>query len=182
MPRTLTWFGGVALLGAVLGGALTFGWRHSFTEDEALEPGQFYSINPDLVTGVVFSGSDYKLYAYRWSPDDAFHIVVIRPGHDKIEECEAGEAFARWFGMATGPEHGQRLQRPLDPDSGDWAVLELVTDDVLEGAETRLRLPSTPGDQIVAEWYGVPGQYPLDWDPEAFGVVTSGCAGLEAEQ
>lgn len=182
MARSVRWIGWALLAILILGYASTWiDWSHLFAEEEPLEPGPFYSMNPALVTGVVFSAADYKLYAYRWGPDDKFNIVVIRPGHDEIEECEAGEAFLRWFAMTTEIWHGQRLQRPLESGSGDWAVFELVTDTVLEGEETRLRLPSTPGDRIVAEWYGVPGQYPLDWDPDAFGIVKSGCARLGAK-
>lgn len=68
----------------------------------------------------------------------------------------------------------------VDPASGDWAVLELIDATVLEGAETRLRLPSAPGDPIIFQ-FG-PDQYPVEWDGAAFAMVRSGCAGLGAEQ
>jgi len=179
MLKALKWFGWAALLLLALGGALAIDWSSYFADDEPLEPGQFYGINPDLVTGVVFSASDLKLFAYRWKLEGNFRIVVVRPGRSEVEQCEAGEGFVRWFTMATKLPIGPKLDRPLDSGSGDWAVLELVTDTVLEGVETRLRLPSAPGEPIIFQ-FGL-DQYPVDWNPEAFGIVKSGCAGLGAK-
>ncbi|MCI0429891.1 MAG: hypothetical protein L0210_05040, partial [Rhodospirillales bacterium] len=161
MPRTLKWLGGAALLGVVLAGALTFGWRHSFTEDEPLEPGLFYEINPDIVTEVVFSAADYKLYAYRWSVDDNFHIAVLRPGRERIEECDAGEGFMRWFTLTTKLPIGGRLDRTVDILSGNWVILEHRDASVLEGNEVRLRLPLTSEEPILFQFGS--DQYPVDW-------------------
>lgn len=178
MQKALKWFGWAALPLIALGGASAIDWSYYFAEDEPLEPGQFYRINPDLVTGVVFSAADYKLYAYRWTAEDNFRIAVLRPGREGVEECDAGEAFARWFEMTTEMPIGRKLDRIVDPVTGSWVVLELSDATVLEGAESRLRLPATPGEPII--WQFGQDQYPLGWSPEEFGIVKSGCAGLGA--
>ena len=58
-----------------------------------LHPGFYYEIDPDIVREVVFSSADLKLFAYRWAPDDNFHILVLRPGETDIERCDAGETL-----------------------------------------------------------------------------------------
>src|SRR5689334_4180810 len=48
------------------------------------------SLDPKLVLQVVVSGSDRKLFAYRQSPDDAFHIVFATRKTRDAEHCFSG--------------------------------------------------------------------------------------------
>ena len=141
-----------------------------------LDPGFFYEIDPDIVREIVFSSADLKLFAYRWGPDENFHIVVLRPDKAEIEQCDAGETFRSWFDMIAEMPIGQKLDKPVDPQSGNWAILELIDISVLEGAESRLRLPATPRDRII--WQFGPDQYPVGWDSAAFAMLNSGCYSL----
>jgi hypothetical protein len=141
-----------------------------------LDPGFYYEIDPDIVREVVFSSADLKLFAYRWAPDDNFHLVVLRPGEADIERCDAGETFRKWFDMITRMPIGRKLEQPVDPKAGNWAILELIDASVLEGAESRLRLPATAGEPMI--WQFGPDQYPVEWDTAAFAGLQSGCAGL----
>ena len=71
---------------------------------------------------------------------------------------------------------GRKLEQPVDPKAGNWAILELIDASVLEGAESRLRLPATAGEPMI--WQFGPDQYPVEWDTAAFAGLQSGCAGL----
>jgi hypothetical protein len=141
-----------------------------------LDPGFYYEIDPDIIREVVFSSADLKLFAYRWAPDDNFRIVVLRPGEADIERCDAGETFRKWFDMITRMPIGRKLEQPVDPKAGNWAILELIEATVLEGAESRLRLPATAGEPMI--WQFGPDQYPVEWDTAAFAGLQSGCAEL----
>lgn len=151
-------------------------------EPELLEPGQSYAVAEFIVSEVLFSAADIKFYAYRWSPEQPFRMVVLRPGKEGIEECLAGEAFDRWFFQATEMYHGAALEDPVANKPSDWAVFELVKYETpVEENDMRMLLPARPGEPILVEWAHIPGQYPSEWDPELFALVKQGCAGLGAK-
>jgi hypothetical protein len=143
-----------------------------------IEAGVFYNMSRRPVAGVLVSTSDYKLLAYRWHTDQPFRIMVVRPGQNTVEECKAGPAFTEWFGMVTKLVNGSQLQRPVIGDPTGWTTLEFITNNEFEGEETRLFVPLLPNQPIIAEFYGLPGQYPVDWDPAAFAAIQGGCAAL----
>ena len=132
------------------------------------------------VTGVLVSTSDYKLYAYRWDTDQPFRVMVVRPRQNTVEGCEAGPAFTEWLGMVTTLVNGRVLETPVRGDPTSWMMLELITNDVFEGEETRLFLPREPTEAIVAEFYGLPGQYPVEWSTSAFSAIKDGCSSMGA--
>jgi hypothetical protein len=78
--------------------------------------------------------------------------------------------------MITRMPIGRKLEQPVDPKAGNWAILELIDASVLEGAESRLRLPATAGEPMI--WQFGPDQYPVEWDTAAFAGLQSGCAEL----
>lgn len=143
---------------------------------QPLDPGSYYEIDPDIVREILFSAADFKLFAYRWTSDENFHIVVLRPSKYEIEQCDAGERFRNWFDMITRMPIGRKLAKPVDLQFGNWATLELIDATVLEGTESRLRLPDTPSESIV--WQFGSDQYPVEWDSAAFARLRSGCTGL----
>ena len=148
-------------------------------EERPLEPGLSYAIGDKHVTEIIFSAADLKLYAFRWGPEHPFRIVVMRPRQKGIEECIGGEAFEQWFQMTTEMYIGAPLDDPIAAAPSEWAVLALISyKSVLEWNDTRLLLPSRPGQPIIAEWDGTPGQYPAEWDPTDFAIVKAGCARL----
>jgi hypothetical protein len=146
-----------------------------------MEPGQSFATADYIVSEVLFSAADLKFYAYRFGPEQRFRIVVLRPGQDGVEECLAGEAFDRWFFQATEMYHGAALEDPVANKPSDWAVFELIRYETpVEENDMRMLLPTRPGEPIIVEWAHIPGQYPSEWDPELFGLVKQGCAGLGA--
>jgi hypothetical protein len=150
-------------------------------EPELMEPGQSFATADYIVSEVLFSAADLKFYAYRFGPEQRFRIVVLRPGQDGVEECLAGEAFDRWFFQATEMYHGAALEDPVANKPSDWAVFELIRYETpVEENDMRMLLPTRPGEPIIVEWAHIPGQYPSEWDPELFGLVKQGCAGLGA--
>jgi hypothetical protein len=150
-------------------------------EPELLEPGESYAVADFIVSEVLFSASDVKFFAYRWGSEETFRIVVLRPGHDGVEECVGGEAFDRWFFQATEMYHGAALEDPVANKPSDWAVFELIKYETpVEENDMRMLLPTRPGEPILVEWAHIPGQYPSEWDPELFALVKQGCAGLGA--
>ncbi len=145
------------------------------------EPGLAFSIHDALITDILFSAADIKVYAYRWGAEHDFQILVQRPGRDGLEHCVGGTTFERWFKMTTEMVRGDRLAEPVAAKPNEWAVLQLVAHGfVVELPEWRLLLPSASGAPIIAEKYGTLGQHPIDWNPELFALVKSGCAGLGA--
>jgi hypothetical protein len=143
----------------------TYDWKADWTP---AEPGEAFSVYDGLVTEILFSARDIKLYAYRWGREHEFHILVQRPGRDDIEHCVAGERFTRWFMMTTEMTRGEMLAEPVAARPEDWAVLQLVAYRfVVELPEFRLLLPSSVGAPIIATEFGTVGQYPIDWDPSS---------------
>ena len=175
----MRWMAWTLLTMLVLGFGITSNfWLELLRGREPLEPGVFYAMGSNLVTGVLVSTSDYKLYAYRWDTDQSFRIMVVRPRQNTIEGCKAGPAFTEWLGMVTTLVNGHKLERPVKGDPTGWTTLELITNNEFEGEETRLFLPHTPNEPIVAEFYGLPGQYTVNWAPTSFAAIQSGCRGM----
>jgi hypothetical protein len=143
-----------------------------------IKAGLFYDMSTRPVTGVLVSTSDYKLYAYRWHTDQPFRIMVVRPRQNTVEGCKAGPAFTEWLGMVTTLVNGRKLETPLKGDPTGWTTLELITNNEFEGEETRLFLPHESTEAIVAEFYGLPGQYPVEWSTSAFSVIKDGCRAM----
>ena len=150
-------------------------------EPELMGPGQSFATADYIISEVLFTAADVKFYAYRWSSEQPFRIVVLRPGQDGVEECVAGEAFDRWFFQTTEMYHGAALEYPVAAKPEDWAVFELIKYETpVEENDMRMLLPTRPGEPIIVEWAHIPGQYPSEWDPELFALVKQGCAGLGA--
>jgi hypothetical protein len=80
--------------------------------------------------------------------------------------------------MVTKLVNGRQLERPVKGDLQGWTTLEWITNDRFEGEETRLLLPGEPTEPIVAEFYGLPGQYPVEWSTSAFSVIKDGCRAM----
>jgi hypothetical protein len=151
-------------------------------EPELLPAGVSFSTADYIISEVLFTAEDIKVYAYRWGPEERFRIVVLRPGEDGVEDCIGGEAFDRWFFQTTEMYVGPALEVPVANKASDWAVFELIKYETpVEENDTRMLLPTRPGEPIIVEWAHIPGQYPAEWDPELFALVKQGCAGLGAK-
>jgi len=74
--------------------------------------------------------------------------------------------------------NGRQLERPVMVDPAGWTTLEFITNDLFEGEELRLFLPREPTEPIVAEFYGLPGQYPVEWSTSAFSAIKEGCRAM----
>ena len=179
MRRALRWMAWTLL--AILTFSLATDWDY-WVELVAghgpIEAGVFYDINRRPFTGVLVSTSDYKLYAYRWDLDQPFRIMVVRPRQNTVEGCKAGPAFTEWLGMVTTLVNGRQLEKPVKGDLQAWITLEFITNDLFEGEEIRLFLPREPAEPIVAEFYGLPGQYPVEWSTSAFSAIKDGCRAM----
>jgi hypothetical protein len=150
-------------------------------DEGAPEPGtDLYAIAPETVREVVLSTPDRKLYAYRWAPDDTFHIVVATRGSAEAEQCIAGEGFARWLAAASRMPIGKKLDRQVDSASGEWTDLQLRDASQLEPIAVRLHIPSAPGEPAVIQ-FGA-DQYSVDADGPMLRSASSGCATLGAKR
>jgi hypothetical protein len=179
MRRALRWMAWTLLTMLVLGfGTTSDFWMELLRGREPLKPGMFYDEDLNLLTGVLVSTSDYKLYAYRWNTDQPFRIMVIRPRQNTIEGCKAGPAFTEWLGMVTTLVNGRKLEKLVKGDPTGWTTLELITNNEFDGEETRLFVPHTPNEPIVAEFNGLAGQYTVNWDTSAFSTIKYGCSSM----
>ena len=179
MRRALRWMAWTLLAILTLSFATDWdNWVELVAGHGPIEAGLFYDMSRRPVTGVLVSTSDYKLYAYRWDTDQPFRIMVVRPHQNTVEGCKAGAVFTDWLGMVEKLVNGRQLERPVKGDLQGWTTLELITNDEFEGEETRLFFPHEFTEAIVAEFYGLPGQYPVEWSTSAFSAIRDGCRAL----
>ncbi|MDF2764364.1 MAG: hypothetical protein K0S81_1358 [Rhodospirillales bacterium] len=157
----------------------TYDWKADWTP---AEPGEAFSVYDGLVTEILFSARDIKLYAYRWGREHEFHILVQRPGRDDIEHCVAGERFTRWFMMTTEMTRGEMLAEPVAARPEDWAVLQLVAYRfVVELPEFRPAAAVVRRRSDHRDGVRDCGSVPDRLGPEFFSLVKQGCAGLGAQ-
>lgn len=144
------------------------------------EPGmELYAVAPETVREVIISSPGYKLYAYRWTPDDAFHVLIATRGRSEVEQCTAGEGFSRWLVAASRMPIAKKLDRRVDSASEEWADLQLRDSSQLDPLDLRLHIPSAPGEPAVIQ-FGT-DQYTVDVDVPMLRSARSGCATLGAK-
>ena len=136
------------------------------------------SLDPKLVLQVVVSGSDRKLFAYRQSPDYAFHIVFATRETRDAEHCFSGPGFVRFLEAVTSLPVFSELRNEVDPVSENWVVIELWDGSGSAGDETRLRRPNSASERTILQ-FGY-DQYTVDFDGALWDLMRSGCAGLGA--
>ena len=136
------------------------------------------TLDPKLVFQVVVSGSDRKLFAYRQSPDDAFHIVFATRKTRDAEHCFSGPGFVRFLEAVTSLPVFSELRNEVDPVSENWVVIELWDGSGSAGDETRLRRPNSASERTILQ-FGY-DQYTVDFDGALWDSMRSGCAGLGA--
>lgn len=147
----------------------------------APEPGtELYAVAPETVREVEFRTPDRKLYAYRWAPEDTFHIVVATRGSAEAEQCTAGEGFTRWLAAVSRMPIGKKLDRQVDSATGEWTDLQLRDASQLEPIAVHLHIPSAPGAPAVLQ-FGA-DQYSVDADGPMLRSASSGCATLGAKR
>ena len=146
-------------------------------------PNSLYEF-PQIETPVAFVAQDMRLYAYRWDHSQPLSIIVLRPDKPGIETCIAGEGFARWFALLTDVRNGGRIEGESPGfDSRDWASLTIGEEWEEHGLSATRFVAHIPrgGEDgpVIVERFG--NYYVVeDADPEAWGLIWSGCAGLGA--
>ena len=136
------------------------------------------SLDPKLVLQVVVSGSDRKLFAYRQSLDDPFHIAFATRETRDAEHCFSGPGFVRFLEAVTSLPVFSELRNEVDPVSENWVVIELWDGSGSAGDETRLRRPNSASERTILQ-FGY-DQYTVDFDGALWDSMRSGCAGLGA--
>jgi hypothetical protein len=137
-----------------------------------------HTLDPKLVLQVVVSGSDRKLFAYRQSLDDPFHIAFATRETRDAEHCFSGPGFVRFLEAVTSLPVFSELRNEVDPVSENWVVIELWDGSGSAGDETRLRRPNSASERTILQ-YGY-DQYVVDFDGALWDSIRSGCAGLGA--
>jgi hypothetical protein len=129
------------------------------------------------VLEVVVSTSEFKLFAYRQSPENSFQIVFATRQSRDAERCLSGPDFVRFLEGVTSLPVIDELRNPVDPVSQRWVVVELWDGSGKVGDETRLRRP-IDNERTVLQ-FGE-NQYYVDFDSVLWDRMRSGCAGLGA--
>ncbi|MGH2619635.1 MAG: hypothetical protein ACRDHG_03565 [Anaerolineales bacterium] len=130
---------------------------------------------------VTLVAEDQRVYVYRLQLEEPLQILVMRKGTAKIERCKAGEGFHRWFKLLEDIRSGGRLDID-DFSSPGWASLT-VGDEMVDGSwggiQFQVHIPRDGEGPVVVERDGE--YYAVDEaNPNAWGLIWSGCAGLGA--
>lgn len=140
------------------------------------EPGtEFFAIAPETVTEVLYSSSERKLYAYRWTSTEPFHVAVGQRGA-RPEQCMGGEGFMRWLRALARVPVTRELKPALDMTKGEWANVQLWDTRPLEPNGLTLRVPTATGEPVVLVFEQ--RQFIVDVNPVALRSVMPGCAAL----
>ena len=141
------------------------------------EPGtQYYAMAPENIREVVFSSSERKLYAYRWSASEPFNIYTGARGKNP-EHCASGDGFTRWLNaVATIPVKVVAN----NPVAGEWTEVQLRDATTLEPNKATLLIPASQTDPVLMRFGD--RQYVVEVNAAEFRSMNSGCAALGAEK
>lgn len=149
------------------------GCRSTGTVAGQPEPGtEYYAVAPETIREVVFSSSDRKLYAYRWSASESFYIYTGGRGTNP-EQCTSGDGFTRWLNaIATIP-----VRAVVDKTvAGEWAEVRLRDATNLEPNDVTLLIPASQSDPVLMR-FGQQ-QYVVEVNAALLRSVNSGCSAL----
>jgi hypothetical protein len=139
-----------------------------------------FAIAPESVTELVFRSPARRLYAYRWTKDGPFQLVVAARESAAVEQCAAGPGFARWLRAVASVPVVKEVENRLDPAAADWADIELRDATSLEPIQLRIRVPSANSEPVVVQFES--RQFVVGVDAAAVRTIASGCAVLGANR
>lgn len=140
------------------------------------EPGMdLYSVAPDSVREVLVSSSAVKIYAYRWTSNQPFELIVASRPKATADHCTSGKGFdALLQALATAPVI-EELAKQFE-DGSAWADVRLRDSTNLAPIEIRVRFPEAQGEPVAVLFQG--HQYVVRMDTAGLKLSTMGCKGL----
>jgi hypothetical protein len=145
---------------------------------QAPEPGtELFAVLPDSVNEVLFSSSDRKLYAYRWTSGQPFQIMTSSRGLAVPEHCAGGVGFQQLLQAIARVKIVREVDKSFDTTTSDWADVELKDATVLEPISMRIRVPRTTDEPVVIQVEKQ--QFVVDMYGPALARTRLGCSALQ---
>jgi hypothetical protein len=136
---------------------------------------ELYAVAPESVNEVLFTSGAVKLFAYRWKPEDPFHIFVSsRTGPP--QQCTGGGQFQEWLKAVSRLPVLRETDQRFEPGSPEWGDLRLRDNTQLEPIDVRLRLPSSDREPVVIQVDD--RQFLVDVNAAVVRRAASGCADI----
>lgn len=144
------------------------------------EPGtELYAVAMDAVSEVLISSPSHKIYAYRWTTDQPFQLMVASRDSASPEQCPGGAGFEQLLRAVATLPVVKESEKHFE-DGAAWTGLWLRDTTNLDPIEARIRIPEAAGEPVVIQ-YGN-RQYVVRVDAAALQTAKSGCAELGRRQ
>jgi hypothetical protein len=134
-----------------------------------------YAVSPDGVLEVTLTSATERLYAFRWTPEEAFQIVSARRGQE-IERCRAGDGFGRLLAAVSSLRVTAELPAPAGGTEGEWARLYIADTSGVEPIVVAIRIPPRVELPVLVEV--AKRQFTVATNVGDLLLAASGCKGL----
>ena len=121
------------------------------------------------------TSASHRLYAYRWSTDQTFNLLVAKRGAETAQQCRAGAGFDRFLASVSRLEVVKEIPSLAPPDA-EWAELRIVDTTSLEPVDAKIHIPPQRGAPVIVAIDDK--QFTVAADAEALRLVATGCSGL----
>jgi len=149
---------------------------NSNSTPQAMPGTDLYAVSPDDVLELKISTPERKLYAFRWSPQDRFELLVARRGAP-VEQCVAGGSFMRLLKAVSQLRVVAEVQRAgVEPRRTPLTMLEISDRTALEPITMAFRLTNEAQRQIVVDVGGK--QFSATPNGPDFELVLADCSVL----
>jgi hypothetical protein len=123
----------------------------SVSKSAGPEPGtELYAVATDAVREVLISSPSHKIYAYRWTTDQPFQLMVASRDGASPEQCPGGAGFEQLLRAVATLPVVKESEKHFE-DGAAWTGLWL-RDTNLDPIEARIRIPEAAGEPVVIQY------------------------------
>jgi hypothetical protein len=150
------------------------------TDHDAPKEGtDFFAVAPTIVEEIRYGSAKLKIYAARWSGEEAFRILFT-PRGSASQHCLGGDRFSGWLNAISRVTITGERKGKVDFSTGESAQIQMWDKNRQELIDMMIFLPTASNSPISLIFDG--RQFPTGLDPAILLSASAGCSAFGLQQ